>query len=510
MKKTNIYIAASALLLGLILVYSNHFQNSFHFDDDHTVRNNLYIRNVSNIPLFFKDAATFSSLPPNQSYRPVVTTTLALDYWLGRGLNPFYFHLSTFILFLIQGLLMFVLFKKIFSVSSENKNVEGISLFAVAWYLVHPANAETINYVIARSDSLSTWFVLLAFVMYVASPFCRKYFLYLIPVIIGALAKIPTILFAPLLLIYIILFEKKLAALEVFKPENIRQSLSAITESLPAFIVCGLLYYLVRQMEPNWNPGALTSRYSYFITQPYVIFHYCKTLLFPFWLSADTDWVVFDSILNPKAIFGFLFCGALFLVAVLISGNPKMRPISFGIFWFFIALVPTSSIIPLSEVMNDHRIFFPYAGLAPALVWSLVLLMQTIKIPVAVSGIFCVILLFAYGYGTHERNEVWKTDESLWKDVTEKSPANPRGLMNYGLVLMARADYAGAEDHFTRALKIWPYYAYLYTNMGVLKGATHRPREAEQYFLKAIAYRPEVPSGYYFYGRFLHQQNRNN
>src|SRR2546428_2187289 len=50
------------LLLG---AYANHFHNSFHFDDSHVIENNLYIRNLRNIPLFFVDGRTFSSLPSN-------------------------------------------------------------------------------------------------------------------------------------------------------------------------------------------------------------------------------------------------------------------------------------------------------------------------------------------------------------------------------------------------------------------------------------------------------------
>ena len=70
----------SALLLGaLVAAYANHFHNSFHFDDAHTIVNNAAIRELRNIPLFFRGATTFSSLPSNQSYRPLVSMLLAID-----------------------------------------------------------------------------------------------------------------------------------------------------------------------------------------------------------------------------------------------------------------------------------------------------------------------------------------------------------------------------------------------------------------------------------------------
>src|SRR5471030_2850909 len=111
--KPNIIIGIIIMMFFTAITYSNHFQNAFHFDDSHSVENNIYIRNIKYIPLFFSDGSTSSVLPQNQSYRPIVTTSLAFDYWLGNGYNPFYFHLSIFILFLFQGILMFLLYKKV-------------------------------------------------------------------------------------------------------------------------------------------------------------------------------------------------------------------------------------------------------------------------------------------------------------------------------------------------------------------------------------------------------------
>src|SRR3982074_2300703 len=91
-------LGGALLLVAFLAAYANHFHNSFHFDDAHTIENNASIRELRNIPQFFRDATTFSSLPSNQSYRPLVSTLLAIDYRLG-GLQPFWFHLSIFALF---------------------------------------------------------------------------------------------------------------------------------------------------------------------------------------------------------------------------------------------------------------------------------------------------------------------------------------------------------------------------------------------------------------------------
>ena len=91
-------VAAVAAAVLLIAAYSNFFDNSFHFDDSHVIENNLYIRSLSNTMKFFQTAATFSALPQNATYRPLLTLTYAIDYRLGGGLEPFQFHLTQLIL----------------------------------------------------------------------------------------------------------------------------------------------------------------------------------------------------------------------------------------------------------------------------------------------------------------------------------------------------------------------------------------------------------------------------
>jgi protein O-mannosyl-transferase len=87
-------IAVFVAFAAICVAYSNHFHNGFHFDDFHTVTDNPYIRNLRNTPRFFTDATTFSILPANQTYRPMVSLSLALGYALGRGYNQLWFHMG--------------------------------------------------------------------------------------------------------------------------------------------------------------------------------------------------------------------------------------------------------------------------------------------------------------------------------------------------------------------------------------------------------------------------------
>ena len=141
-----------SLGLALLAAYANHFHNSFHFDDAHTIVNNAAIRELRNIPLFFRDATTFSSLPSNQSYRPLVSTLLAIDY-SSRPRTATVLVSSVDLRALRRaraaaGLCHSSLCSKRLQIASCNG---WIALAAAAWYGLHPANADTVNYIIASS-----------------------------------------------------------------------------------------------------------------------------------------------------------------------------------------------------------------------------------------------------------------------------------------------------------------------------------------------------------------------
>jgi len=503
----------AALLLAVLLAYSNHFQNDFHFDDFHTITNNPWIRSLHNIPRFFTDAETGSTLPANRAWRPLVTTSLAIDYWLGGGLKPFWFHLSTFVWFLAQIVLMFFLFRLIFDLAQPHEWNRYVAAFAAAWYGLHPANAETVNYIVQRADLYSTLGVVAGLYLFAARPAWRKYGLYLLPVVLALLAKPPALVFPFILFAYVFLFEHDC------RRDRIGASLRAC---IPAFVVTGALLALSGAMVPRtFTPGAASAS-AYRITQPFVALHYCLEFFLPLWLSADTDQQSFQSILDVNAVTGFLFVAALVFAAFRLTRRRETRPVAFGLFWFLLAMLPTS-LFPLAEVENDHRMFFPFVGLAMSVSWALALWLLNRTSPNrtspnrttedapqrrAVLAAVAVCILIVYGWGVWQRNEVWHTEESLWLDVTRKSPHNGRGLMNYGLTQMNKGDYATALDYYNRALAYTPNYSTLEINIGIASGQLGDDRDAEAHFARAISLAPADAQTHFYYGRWLSAKGR--
>jgi len=476
-------LLSAVLLAAVLAAYANHFWNDFHFDDFHTIVNNIFVTSLANIPRFFGDATLFSTVPVNASYRPVTSASLAIDYAIGHGYLPFYFHLSTFLWYSVLLILIVVFFRRIMEPNLW------IALAAVACFGLHPANAETINYIIQRGDLYDTLGVVASLVCFAAFPAQRKYCWYLLPVLAAFLAKPPALIFPLLLVAYVWLFEDRKQAL--------RETWPAFALSIAAALFIG------KMTPPTFQGGGDPLRYR--LTQPWVMLHYFKSFFLPTGLSADTDWTYIPPF-SVEALSGYLFVIALVAAIYYTARKSETKPIAFGLIWFIVTLLPTS-LMPLADVTNDHRMFFAFVGMALAVFWALYLWVLP-KVPVRLAVAALLIVFCAEAVGTYTRNEVWKSEESLWQDVTEKSPNNGRGWSSYGAALVNKQDFAAALVPLEHAAQLRPYDSVVELNLAVTYGGLNRDAEAEQHFRKALALAPGMPDPPLYYARWLESKHR--
>ena len=498
MRSHRLHLLAGAILV--VLAYSNFFHNAFHFDDSHVIESNPWIRSLANVPRFFTDAHTFSSLPSNATYRPLVTLSMALDYAVTHSLDPVPFHVTQLVLLLLVAGLLVPLFRRVMDEAAPSPDNAVLATLAATLFAVHTANTETMNFIASRSELLSAVGLLSALLLYVSSPAARRSLLYLLPLIAGALAKAPVVVFAGLVFAWIKLFGAP------DRGED-RSAASAFRAALPSLITgVVLLAGLSRMNAPEWTSGG-GSRFAYLITQPFVWLHYARLSILPLGLTADTDWKPFTEWYDSRAIVGYLFIAALVWLIVRTARREEWRPVSYGLAWFAITLFPTSSVFPLAEVTNEHRLFFPLMGLALAFVWTLRLLTARSRQPqraVLVIGTTAAVLLAT---GTWIRNRDWRTEETLWRDVTIKAPGNGRAWMNYGLTQMAAGRYPLAKASFDRAEPLTPNYPTLEINQGIVEGALGHRASAEQHFQSALRLQPDATS-HFFYARWLVNESR--
>lgn len=502
-------VLAFLMIISISLAYSNHFSNGFHFDDSHTINDNNAIKEVD-VVKFFTDASTFSALTTNQAYRPYTTLENAIDYKLAGGLEPQVFHLHIFLSFVLTCLVLCFFVKKLLDKINYSNYNQFWGLLVATLFGLLCANAETVNYIIQRAEIISGLYVLLGFSFFLLGGNWRKKYLYLLFPFIGFFAKEMTFVFAPLLLLYFLIFEEDVDLLHFYRKVEFKKCLKSFGKAAPAFVLTIAFYIFYNSMLPEtFNPGGL-DRIKYLITQPMVMLHYIVTYFVPYNLTADSDWMVYDSIWDYRAILGILGILILALLSLKASKKRPTKLFSFGMLWFFITLLPSSSFIAFAEVQNDHRSFIPYMGLTIAFVFGTIFLLErhAPKLMAKKAGrialaTLLIVFLSANAYGVYQRNKVWKDELSLWHDVTIKSPKNGRGMMNYGLALMEKADYENAEKYFNKALELTPNYPTLFINLGILKAAKGNSLEAEEHFKKAITLNVNNHTSHYYYGRYL-------
>jgi tetratricopeptide (TPR) repeat protein len=503
--QTRAIFAVACVLAAAALgaAYSNHFDNGFHFDDSHVIVNNLAIRSLHDWPSFFTDVQTFTARPQNAVYRPLLTLSYAVDHALAGGLEPRQFHRTQFALILLLGGLLTVFFRQVYEQVDPSPWTRWAALGAATLFCIHTANTETVNYLSSRSSVVATLGVTASFCVWLAWPRLRRTQLYLVPMCLGALAKLLAVMFAPLLFAFVLLVDER-------RSSPARAVRTAFLQSLPAFVAGGVLYVFLRSMEASELEYAGVDRLTYLRTQPLVWAHYLRLFLWPRGLTADPDWGWVESWTDPRLMGGMAFLVVLAGAALWLTRLPRGRPAAFGLAWFAIALLPTSSVFPLSEVYNEHRIFFPYVGLACALAWGLGLGFSRLGRVRGGAGaaLLALAVLTAHGVGTHRRNEVWASGASLWGDVAVKSPRNGRGLMNYGLTLMRDGKLQEALDYYERAAVFTPNYSILEINLGVVKSALGDPQAAEPHFRRALELTPGYARGHYFYARWLIEHER--
>ncbi len=481
----------------VLLAYANHWTNPFHFDDDHTIVCNPNIRQLSTLPRLLTDATAASVYPSHAVYRPLTYLLLAGDYAVAGGLDPRIFHLSTFVGFLCLLAVIFALGRAVLDLTAPYAHNRWFALLGATLFGVHPVGAQTLNYIIQRAEVWSSLGAAGSVALFAACPRLRKYGVYLLPGVLGILAKTTASIFPLLILLYHVIVERG-------SPRERWTSFTAgLTASLAATGLCAFMTLSTRTFDPGAPPFS-----QYLWTQPWVIARYLRNFVLPIDLSIDPGWAPLSSTLEPRALVGVACMLAIIGSSVWLARYRETGAIAFGLGWFLVALVPVT-VFPLGEMTNDHRMFLPYIGLALATAGAARTaaseghrIRRVLVVALAIGALTAACL------ATWQRNVVWSSSESVWRDAVETNPEHGRARMNLGVALMQRGALAAALAEFEQAASRSPDYDFLEVNLGLVKSALGRSAEAEAHFGRAVTLAPNATVGYFYYGRWLVGQLR--
>lgn len=453
------------------------------FDDRMYLTDNPIFRDASNFtfPFHFTEFAQKPAkmgVDPDYAVnfimRPVCYATFYLNY-LFNGFQPRWFRVVNVVLHTGSTLLIYVLLHLLLGAGSsqpvESSSRRFIALTAALLFAVHPMAIESVTYIIQRFTSQVTFLYLLTLVLYFSA--CT-----------GALRpRVPRVAMVITLLMAMLSKECAFTApvtavvLDVLMLRTPWKS--ALRRALPLLcclpLIPVLLLLTTAAQSGSFDLSAAAhvvnsrdtpfTQWSYLLTQFTVICEYLRQLVWPTNLNIDPEWPLYESlfaapVLRALAVLLLLAGGALWGW----RRNPEslwQRAVLAFVVWFAMTISVSSSIVPLPDLMAEHRAYLASIGafvvIAVMLDRARLALPQILRPQWSIPALAttCVVALSVAHWN---RNTVWSDRVKLWTDTAMKSPNKYRVWGNLGAALSDEMREAEALECFNKALKIEPRF----------------------------------------------------
>ena len=409
------------------VAFLNAFWGKFVLDDISEIERNPAIRQL---------------LPPWQAMfvgnrlpaRPLPYLTFAIDHsiWGGR---PFGYHLTNLVVHVIAALAVFDL-TRLTLLSPRLRSRWGdravpLSMLIAMVWAVHPLQTQAVTYVYQRIESMAGMFCLLSLATYARAAATGWPTGLLCGSAAAAAAAMASKENAVVLPFLILAYDWFFVA---NGPERWPRSLwyrrwyFGLLASTWLILAAQLLVLGGKYQEFEDQKH---SPLHYALTQPGVILHYLRLAVWPVGQQFDySNWPVATSVRQVLP--------ALTIVLVSLAANAigtlYRRPWAWLGVLFFLALAPTSSIMPIEAVANEHRMYVALAAAAAAAVLGAVTLAEWIatrrpggirhdpRLPSAVAAVVILLLVLT----TQFRNQLYSKVGGIWLDVLAKAPDNYR------------------------------------------------------------------------------------
>ncbi|MBI2982134.1 MAG: tetratricopeptide repeat protein [Deltaproteobacteria bacterium] len=378
-----------------------------------------------------------------------------------------------------------------------------IALFTVLLFIAHPIQTQAVTYIVQRYASLATLFYLLSVVCYLKWRLGARFFWYaiaLLATILGMKTKefVFTLPFMILLVEAVFFTKRRWVFLLPFM-------LTLLIIPFSRFDTAG-----ERELFSSGIPEISPS--AYLFTQFRVIVTYLRLLLLPVQQNLDYDYPIFHSLFAPPVLGSFLLLLSLFVLGIkLIRPMDPMGLVGFGTLWFFLTLSAESSIIPIEDLIFEHRVYLPSVGifLSFCAAWRLGVARIKSSPRRKIFGLLSMgIIILPLSMATYQRNRIWKDELTLWQDVVRKAPYKARGYNNLGNAYDAKGRPEEAIREYQAALQLKPDYADAHNNLGLAYKNQGRWEEAILKFQIALRIQPDLVEAHNNLGNTYKDQGR--
>ncbi len=392
--------------------------------------------------------------------------------------------------------------------SYEKSISHHIPFLSALIFALHPINTESVTYIISRSSILSAFFYLLSLLMFIkgnedsriqgfkGSRFSRFIFFTLsLFFFILALGSKEDAVTLPIIILFYYLFFVSASRNRLNPTGN---NLKVILIFIPLASIYPVARYLKFGMIGTGEAIGVYTPFTYLLTEVNVIvFYYLKLLFIPINLNVDPDIRPIISLFSLSTLTALLIISLMIILAFKFFKKDPL--ISFSIVWFFVTLLPTSSIFPLWDAVAEHRAYLSSIGFSIFLAQVIGRIGTKTRFfaPLRMTGLvpcLFIIVLMSFSLCTIKRNFVWKDMVSLWEDAVRKSPAKARPHAALGL---AYNEEKGLIDEAIRqyriALGIKPFYLDAMINMGVALSMKGDIDGAMRKYEIALMIKPDSP-----------------
>ena len=443
------------------LIYCNTIHSPFAFDDNGVIVDSKYIK--SNEPF----ANVFQP-------RYLGIISFALNYKINK-LDTFGYHLVNIIIHLLNAFLVYLIFRQLAILSSHkilSENNSLIAFFIALLFLVHPIQTQAVTYIVQRFTSLAALFAYLSLYCFIKFRLSVpvKYSYYVVSLFSALCAyktKENTATLPLLLLVAELLFFNN-------STDSRKRRVLYLIPFLLLMLVIPLSFIhidksiadLMGEVKEKSYETRTVTRMEYLLTEQRVIVTYMRLLILPVKQSIDYYFPLSHSLFEAKTLFSFIFLIFLFIYALFVSRKHVL--FAFGVLWFFIFLLVESSVVPITDVIFEHRIYLSSAGFIAAFVSIVFYFLGQSKRTLALSIITIIAIILSFA--AFKRNEVWKEGISLWRDAASKYPSNLRCHLNYGCALAESEKFDDAIQEIELVFRLDPdninyYYIKGHTNL---------------------------------------------